>query len=86
MATEVTLTEQDEGKVVVTRSDEEIGRITSVKNNAAAVQADTGLTGRIRSTLGWESAESGTDSYRLQAADVESKTSNRVIVRDDFRE
>ena len=84
MASEMTLTKQDEGKAVVTREDEKIGRIATVKNNAAAVKADAGLTDRIRSTLGWESADSGAETYRLQAADIESKTSDRVIVRDDF--
>ena len=80
------LTETEKGKTVVTPDGDEIGRIAGVENNVAAVDPDPGLTDRIRSALGWEDSDSDSETYRLQAADVNNVTSDTVVVQGHFEE
>lgn len=80
------LTDAEKGKTVVTSDGDEIGQITGVYENVAAVDPDPGLTDRIRSALGWEDSDSDSETYRLQAADVSNVTSDTVVVHGHFEE
>lgn len=86
MPEDIRLTDAEEGKNVVTPDGDEIGRITGVHDNVAAVKPDSGLTDRIRSTLGWKGQGPDTETYRLQAADVDSVTDETVVVHGHFEE
>lgn len=66
-----TLTEDEVGKTVVGPTGDEIGTVTAVDESASAmyVDANPGLTERIKSALGWGGAEE--DDHRLDATHVD---------------
>lgn len=76
----VTLTEDDVGKTVVDPTGDEMGTITVVDETAGAmyVDPDPGLTGRIKSTLGW--GDAGEGDYRLDATHVSDVTDDEIQV------
>lgn len=80
------LTDAEKGKTVVTEEGDELGQITSVRNNMAAVKPDPGLTDQLRARLGWGSSDSDDETYRLQAADVSNVTDDTVVVHSSFEE
>ena len=84
MPQDAELTESEEGKRVITEDGEEIGRITEVHHNAAAVKPDRGLTDQLRSALGW--GDTDKETYRLQAGDVSRVTDETVVVHGDLGE
>ncbi len=76
MENNVTLTNDDEGKVVVNNSGEEVGRVIEVHRGTAHVEPDPGLTDAIRSKLGWGDSNEG--FYRLDANSIERVYDNEI--------
>ena len=76
MRSDVTLTEDDEGKNVVNADGDTVGRVTSVEHGKAHVDPDPGLADTIRSKLGWGDADE--DNYQLDASSIESVSDNEI--------
>lgn len=73
-----TLTDDDVGKTIVDPTGDEIGTVTAVDEHANAmyVDADPGLTERIKTALGWGDADE--DDQRLDASHVDHVTDDEV--------
>lgn len=81
MSGDPNVTAEDEGKTVVTRDGDEIGRISDVQNNAVVVESpESGLSDSIRSRVNWEHTRG--DKYLLQASQVDDVTDDTVVVGD----
>lgn len=76
------VTDDDQGKVVVDSSGQDIGMITEVKSGTAYVNADPSLTDSIRSKLGWSDVDD--DDYALEENRIDSVTDDEVRLKDSF--
>ena len=76
------VTDDDQGKVVVDSSGQDIGMITEVKSGTAYVNADPSLTDSIRSKLGWGDVDD--DDYALEENRIDSVTDDEVRLKDSF--
>lgn len=76
MASNVTMTDADEGKQVVNHEGETIGRVVEVDDGTAHVDPDPGITDTIMSKLGW--ADRDEETYTLQSRSVESVTDDEI--------
>lgn len=79
MSTNPTLTEADKGKHVINNAGNEIGRVVEVKDGAAYVDPDPGLTDTIKSKLGWGEMKSE-ETYRLEPSKVDTVTDDEIRV------
>lgn len=75
----VTISEGDEGKTVVNRDGEKIGRVTNVQGGTAFVDPDPGITDTIKAKLGWEDVEG--DDYRLDTSEIDNITDDEIRLR-----
>ncbi len=73
------LTEDDEGKKVVSTDGDEIGRITEVRDGTAYVDPDPGMFDTVKAKLNW--GDAGEDSYPLEADHVADVTDNEIRLR-----
>ena len=73
------LTDSDEGKPVVNRQGEKIGRVTSVEGDSAFVDPDPGITDTVKSKLGWEDVDA--DDYRLDSTEIDSVTDDEIRLK-----
>ena len=73
------LTEDDEGKRVVTSDGEEVGMVTEVRGDTAYVEADPGMFDKIKAHLDW--GDAGQDAYPLGTSDVEAVTDDEIRLR-----
>ena len=73
---ERTLTDDDEGKKVVSADGDEIGIVTDVRNDTAYVDPDPGITDTVMSKLGWKSA--GEEDYPLENSRIDAITDDEV--------
>jgi hypothetical protein len=73
------LTENDEGKKVVSTDGDEIGRITEVRGGTAYVDPDAGMFDTVKAKLDW--GDPGEDSYPIQADHVSNVTDDEVRLR-----
>lgn len=76
MRDHVTLSEEDEGKVVLNAAGDTVGRVTSVEDQQARVDPDPGLADSIRTKLGWGDDEG--EGYVLDASSIESVSDDAV--------
>lgn len=76
MQNDVTLTEDDEGKSVVSTDGDEVGRVMKVEHGTAHVEPDPGLTDTIKSKLGWGDGDE--DTYSLDSERIETVTDDEV--------
>lgn len=74
------IADDDEGKRVVNSTGKKIGMIAEVRNGAAYVDPDPGLTDSIRSKLGWGDADQ--DDYRLESGRVATITDDEVRLKN----
>lgn len=74
-----TLTDDDEGKRVVTTDGDEVGMITEVRAGTAYVEPDPGMFDTIKAKLDW--GDAGEDSYPVSADDVASVSDDEVRLR-----
>lgn len=74
-----TLTEADEGKHVVTDADDTIGMISEVRDDAAFVDPDPGITDQVMSRLGWAGADE--DHYELDPDHIGTVTDDKVHLK-----
>lgn len=77
------ITDDDQGKRVVDASGNDIGMVTEVKSGTAYVNADPGLTDKIRSKLGWNEADHDED-YPLKQDRVDTVTDDEIRLSDRF--
>ena len=73
------LTDSDVGKAVVTEEGDEIGRITDVADDAAAVEPYPDLTDQLKSRLGWEGGGEE-ESHRIREESVSEISGDTVVV------
>ena len=75
------VSEDDEGKPVVTSDGSRVGLIADVRGETAYVNPDPRMLESVRSRLGWEQAEGDDaerDTYPLTASDVSAVTDDEV--------
>lgn len=70
------ITESDEGKRVVDSDGEEVGVVSGVRGDTAYVDPDPGITGRIRSKLGWDDVDA--DDFPLESDRIDTITEDEV--------
>ena len=75
MAT-VNLTDDDEGKRVITMDGDEIGMVAEVRGGTAYVEPDPGMFDRIKSELDW--GDAGEDTYPIDSDDISEVTDDEV--------
>lgn len=73
------LTEDDEGKRVVTTDGDEVGMITEVRSGTAYVEPDPGMFDSIKAKLDW--GDAGEDTYPIEADRVDRVTDDEVHLR-----
>lgn len=78
------ITETEEGKTVVNADGEEIGIVSEVHDNVAAVESDPDLTDEMKAKLGWEATDPETDTYRLREEAVRTTTDDEVHLRGEL--
>jgi len=76
MATDIEITDADEGKKVIGADGEEVGRVVEVSHGTAHVDPDPSLSDTIMSKLGW--GDHDEDTYPLQEAEIESVTDDEI--------
>jgi len=76
MATDTEITESDEGKKVIGRDGDEIGRVVEVSHGTAHVDPDPDMSDTIMSKLGWGDRDE--DTYPLQEETIESVTDDEI--------
>ena len=69
-------TTEDEGKKVVDSHGETIGMVSGVEGGVAYVDADPGVTDKIKSTLGWDDADDS--DYTLRGEHVDTVTDDEI--------
>jgi hypothetical protein len=70
------LTQDDEGKKVVSANGDEVGRITEVRGGTAYVDPDAGMFDTIKAKLDW--GDPGKDSYPIEASQIADVTDDQV--------
>lgn len=73
------ITDDDEGKRVVDNTGEMVGRVTNVREGRAFVDPDPGITGTIKSKLGWEDEDM--EDYPLEDNEVQEITDDEIRLR-----
>ena len=79
MATNIT--DDDEGKSVVTADSEQVGIVADVEFGTAHVEPDPGLTDELKAKLGF--GDTDEDTYPLQEERIETVTDDEIRLRDD---
>lgn len=74
-----TLTEDDEGKRVVSTDGEKIGMLAEVRGGTGYVDPDPGMFDTIKAKLDW--GDPGEDTYPLSADDIAEVTDNEIRLR-----
>lgn len=72
----VTLSDDDEGKRVVTSDGDEIGMIEDVRGGRAYVNPDPGMFDQIKAKLDW--GEAGEESYPIDSSEIAEVTDDEV--------
>lgn len=73
------LTEDDEGKRVVSTDGEKIGMVAEVRSGTAYVDPDPGMFDQIKAKLNWGDVDE--DTYPLNADDVAEVTDDEIRLR-----
>jgi hypothetical protein len=71
-----TLTEEDEGKRVVTDDGDEIGVVAEVEGGRAHVQPDPGMLDSLSAKLGWGDANE--DTYPIENDKIRAVTDDEI--------
>ncbi|PSP72729.1 hypothetical protein BRC86_11605 [Halobacteriales archaeon QS_3_64_16] len=79
MAAEIT--EDEEGKSVVSSDGEEVGIVIDVQYGTARVEPDPGLTDELKAKVGF--GDTDEESYPLQEERIEAVTDDEIRLRDD---
>jgi hypothetical protein len=74
-----TITEDDEGKRVVTEQGDDVGVIAEVRDGTAYVDSDPSVMDSIKAKLGWGDTE---DTHALDADHVVDVTEDEVRLRE----
>ena len=72
------LTDNDEGKNVVTEDGEKVGIVKSVDHGMAHVDPDPGMTDEMKSKMGWGDRDE--DTYELDEERIETVTDDDVRI------
>lgn len=73
------LTEEDEGKYLVTREGTELGEIMEIREGTPYVDPNPDLVDQVKTKFDW--GESDEDAYPLETIDVAEITDNEVHLR-----
>ena len=72
----------DKGKKVMTADGEMVGTVDAIDGDEAHVAVDSGLSGSIRSKLGWEDANETV--YPLKHQNVDKIRGDEIHLKTDF--
>jgi len=70
------ITDDDQGKRVITEDGDEVGVVSEVRGGTAYVEPDPGMMDSIKAKLGWGDADE--DTYPLDNDDVMEVTDDRI--------
>jgi hypothetical protein len=73
------ITEEDQGKQIVSSDGESIGTVMKVDAGVVHVNLDSDLPESVRQRFDWGEA----DDYTLQETEIEAVTDDEVVVRPD---
>lgn len=73
------LTQDDEGKRVVSADGENVGMITEVRGGTAYVDPDPGMFDNVKAKLDW--GDAGGDTYPINAEKIADVTDDEVRLR-----
>ncbi|NGM67555.1 hypothetical protein G6M89_00790 [Natronolimnobius sp. AArcel1] len=71
----------DQGKVVVDASGQEVGIASQVENETVYVDPEAGLADRLKARLGW--GGDGSDEYPVEPAQIAEITDDEIIIRSE---
>ena len=77
-----TLTDDEEGKMVVDANGEKLGLIADIDGDTASVEPNPDLAESIAARLGWASADE--DDYTVHGDAITKITDDEVRLRDDL--
>jgi len=77
-----TLTDADESKPVTNADGERVGRVVAVKDHAAHVDPDPGLTEDLLAMLGWAEPDDNSDTYALHSDAVDKITDDEIRLKE----
>jgi len=77
MSSNITITDDEEGKRVLNARGDEIGRVTEVRNGVAYVDPDPSITDTIKAKLGWGEKDDE-EAFRLDPSNVEAVTDDEI--------
>lgn len=75
------ITEDEEGKSVLSSDGEEVGVVIDVQYGTARVEPDPGLTDELKARVGF--GDTDEESYPLQEERIETITDDEIRLRDD---
>jgi len=75
------ITEDEEGKSVLSSDGEEVGVVIDVQYGTARVEPDPGLTDELKAKVGF--GDTDEESYPLQEERIETITDDEIRLRDD---
>ena len=70
------------GRDVVDAEGNQVGIVTAVKHGTAYVDADPGITDKIRTRLGWEDTDE--EDYPLQEEAIDTVTDDEIRLSGDL--
>jgi hypothetical protein len=79
MASEIT--EEEEGKSVLSSDGEQVGVVIDVQHGTARVKPDPGLTDELKAKVGF--GDTDEESYPLQEERIETVTDDEIRLRED---
>lgn len=77
-----TIMEKDEGKRVINADGDTIGLISGVRDGAAYIDPEPGISDQIMAKLGWEDIDE--DHYRLYRSNIDTITDDEVRVKREL--
>lgn len=80
-ASAVELSRDDQGKVVLDESGQQIGMVAEVDGQTAYVDPKPGLTDRLKARLDWGSH--GDDDYPVESSQITEITDDEVVIRSE---
>ncbi|RKD97833.1 hypothetical protein [Halopiger aswanensis] len=77
----VSISKDDQGKVVVDESGQEIGIASRIQADTVYIDPEPGLADRLKARLGWGSEDD--DEYPIEPAQIKEVTDDEIVIRGD---
>ncbi|AEH37204.1 hypothetical protein [Halopiger xanaduensis] len=77
----VSVSKDDQGKVVVDESGQEIGIASRIQADTVYIDPEPGLADRLKARLGWGNEDE--DEYPVEPAQIKEVTDDEIVIRGD---